>query len=319
MSQFKNHKALAGSDVSVGLNNPDDAGVITANGTNLIQSIDFFSPILDNPYDWGRVAAANALSDIYAMGGEPLSALQLVCWPRDHISFEVLGEVIKGGLDVMAKANCSVIGGHSIDDNEPKYGFSVTGVATRNVFLNNSIKDGDKLFLSKPLGTGVISSAIKKNQANPEIIEEATKVMVGLNDAASEFAHKHNANAVTDITGFGLFGHLSEMLKNTNLGANIISKNIPVINGAQKLIDDGLFSSGSQRNLDYVIDSIMNNTENLNFIKLCCDAQTSGGLLVSVPKDEQVDIELVKETMGVELWEIGQINSEYIEKINIIY
>lgn len=162
MSQFKNHKALSASSVSVGLNNPDDAGVVRTSGENLIQSIDFFTPILDNPYDWGRVAAANALSDIYAMGGEPLSALQLVCWPRDHISFDILGEVIRGGLDVMEQAKCSVIGGHSIDDNEPKYGFSVTGVAKERVFLNNTIKDGDKLFLSKPLGTGVISTAIKK-------------------------------------------------------------------------------------------------------------------------------------------------------------
>ena len=221
MSQFKNHKALSASSVSVGLNNPDDAGVVRTSGENLIQSIDFFTPILDNPYDWGRVAAANALSDIYAMGGEPLSALQLVCWPRDHISFDILGEVIRGGLDVMEQAKCSVIGGHSIDDNEPKYGFSVTGVAKERVFLNNTIKDGDKLFLSKPLGTGVISTAIKKDKASSEIINKATTVMTTLNNSAADVAHKYKANAVTDITGFGLFGHLSEMLKNTNLGANI--------------------------------------------------------------------------------------------------
>ena len=234
LSQFKNHKALAGSNVSVGLNNPDDAGVVVASDKNLIQSVDFFTPVLDNPYDWGRVSAANALSDIYAMGGEPLSALQLVCWPRDHLSFEILGDVIRGGLDVMEEAKCSVIGGHSIDDNEPKYGFSVTGTANEKIFLNNTIKKGDKLFLSKPLGTGIISTAIKKDLTDSKVVNEATKVMASLNNTASEFAHNHNAHAVTDITGFGLFGHLSEMLKSTNLGAIINSKNIPAINKTKK-------------------------------------------------------------------------------------
>jgi len=318
LSQFKNHKALSASSVSVGLNNPDDAGVVRTSGENLIQSIDFFTPILDNPYDWGRVAAANALSDIYAMGGEPLSALQLVCWPRDHISFDILGEVIRGGLDVMEQAKCSVIGGHSIDDNEPKYGFSVTGVAKERVFLNNTIKDGDKLFLSKPLGTGVISTAIKKDKASSEIINKATTVMTTLNNSAADVAHKYNANAVTDITGFGLFGHLSEMLKNTNLGANIYSKKIPAIEGVQELILNGFFSSRSQRNLDHVKELIIDNASDQNLIKLCCDAQTSGGLLIAVPKDQNIDIVEIKKSMGLELWEIGEINTDYIEKINII-
>jgi selenide,water dikinase len=243
LSQFKNHKALEANNVSVGLNNPDDAGVVVASGNKLIQSIDFFTPILDDPYDWGRAAAANALSDIYAMGGEPLSALQLVCWPRDHISFEILGEVIRGGLDIMQEAKCSVIGGHSIDDSEPKYGFSVTGVAKEKVFLNNTIKKGDRLFLSKPLGTGVTSTAIKKGKASSEIVNRATEVMTTLNNTAADFAHQYNANAVTDVTGFGLFGHLSEMLKNSNLGVKINSKNIPIIEGAQELILEGFFSS----------------------------------------------------------------------------
>ncbi len=318
MSQFENHKALIGSNISVGLNNPDDAGVIAANGTDLIQSIDFFTPVLDNPYDWGRVAAANALSDIYAMGGEPLSALQLVCWPRDHLSFDILGEVIRGGLDIMEQANCSVIGGHSVDDNEPKYGFSVTGIASKKVLLNNTIKNGDILFLSKPLGTGIISSAIKKNKVNQDIVNEATKVMITLNDKASVFAHKYNANAVTDVTGFGLFGHLTEMLQGTNLGAMIYSQNIPVIKGAKELILEGFFSSGSKRNLDHVQNSIIDEIHDLNLVKLCSDAQTSGGLLISIPKEENINIDDIKTTMGLELWKIGEINNQYIEKINII-
>ena len=318
MSQFKNHKALEANNVSVGLNNPDDAGVIESNGNNLIQSIDFFTPILDDPYDWGRVAAANALSDIYAMGGKPLSALQLVCWPRDHISFEILGDVIRGGLDVMQEAKCTVIGGHSIDDKEPKYGFSVTGVAEEKVFLNNTIKDRDRLFLSKPLGTGIISTAIKKDKADQTIVKKATDVMITLNDSAADFAHKYEANAVTDITGFGLFGHLSEMLKNTNLGARIDIKSIPIIEGVTELILDGFFSSGSQRNLEHVSELIIDNVRDKNLLKLCCDAQTSGGLLISIPESQKIDITEIKATMGLELWEIGEINTEYIEKINII-
>ena len=318
MSQFKNHKALEANNVSVGLNNPDDAGVIESNGNNLIQSIDFFTPILDDPYDWGRVAAANALSDIYAMGGKPLSALQLVCWPRDHISFEILGDVIRGGLDVMQEAKCIVIGGHSIDDKEPKYGFSVTGVTEEKVFLNNTIKDRDRLFLSKPLGTGIISTAIKKDKADQRIVKKATDVMTTLNDSAADFAHKYEANAVTDITGFGLFGHLSEMLKNTNLGARIDIKSIPIIEGVTELILDGFFSSGSQRNLEHVSELIIDNVRDKNLLKLCSDAQTSGGLLISIPESQKIDITEIKATMGLELWEIGEINTEYIEKINII-
>ena len=318
MSQFKNHKALEANNVSVGLNNPDDAGVIESNGNNLIQSIDFFTPILDDPYDWGRVAAANALSDIYAMGGKPLSALQLVCWPRAHISFEILGDVIRGGLDVMQEAKCTVIGGHSIDDKEPKYGFSVTGVAEEKVFLNNTIKDRDRLFLSKPLGTGIISTAIKKDKADQRIVKKDTDVMTTLNDSAADFSHQYEANAVTDITGFGLFGHLSEMLKNTNLGARIDIKSIPIIEGVTELILDGFFSSGSQRNLEHVSELIIDNVRDKNLLKLCCDAQTSGGLLISIPESQKIDITEIKATMGLELWEIGEINTEYIEKINII-
>ena len=180
MKQFEQHKALKSENLIVGLENPDDGGVINIGETKIIQTVDFFTPILDNPYDWGRVAAANALSDIYAMGGDPISALQLVCWPREDISFDILAEVINGGLDVMGEAGCTVIGGHSIDDKEPKYGFSVTGVIKDNPLLNNSISDKDKLYITKPLGTGIIATAIKKDMASEEEILEATNNMVAL-------------------------------------------------------------------------------------------------------------------------------------------
>ena len=186
LKQFEQHKALKSENLIIGLENPDDGVVINVCDTKIIQTVDFFTPILDNPYDWGRVAAANSLSDIYAMGGEPVSALQLVCWPRDEISFDVLAEVINGGLDIMAEAGCTVIGGHSIDDKEPKYGFSVTGVIKDNPILNNNILDKDKLFITKPLGIGIIATAIKKGVASDDEILEATNIMASLNKNESE-------------------------------------------------------------------------------------------------------------------------------------
>ena len=257
MKQFEQHKALKSENLIVGLENPDDGGVINVGETKIIQTVDFFTPILDNPYDWGRVAAANALSDIYAMGGEPISALQLVCWPREEIGFDILAEVINGGLDIMGEAGCTVIGGHSIDDKEPKYGFSVTGIIKDNPLLNNSISDKDSLYITKPLGIGIIATAIKKDIASEEEILEATNTMVGLNKEALRFAKDHNANALTDITGFGLLGHLSEMIRDTKLSAEINSEKIPVINGVEELLRKDIYPSGSQRNFASVKDKLI--------------------------------------------------------------
>ena len=217
LTQFKNHKATESPNLLVGLNNPDDGGVIQVGDQKIIQTVDFFTPILDNPYDWGRVAAANALSDVYAMGGEPISALQLVCWPRSELSFDILSEVIKGGLDTMQKANCTVIGGHSIDDKEPKYGFSITGVIKDKIFKNNEIKDGDRLFLTKPIGTGIITTAIKRGVASDESVKIVTDIMTELNKKSLNFSLDNNANAITDITGFGSVSYTHLTLPTTLL------------------------------------------------------------------------------------------------------
>ncbi len=317
MKQFEQHKALKSENLIVGLENPDDGGVINVGETKIIQTVDFFTPILDSPYDWGRVAAANALSDIYAMGGEPVSALQLVCWPREDISFDILSEVINGGLDIMGEAGCTVIGGHSIDDKEPKYGFSVTGIIKDNPLLNNSISDKDKLYITKPLGTGIIATAIKKDIASDEEILEATNTMVRLNKDALSFAKDNNANALTDVTGFGLLGHLSEMIKGTELSAEINSEKIPVINGVKELLEKGIYPSGSQRNFASVEDKLIHEIEDEK-IKVFCDAQTSGGLLISLPSQSTINPKEVKESYGIDIWEIGQITTQYNEKINII-
>ena len=317
MKQFEQHKALKSENLIVGLDNPDDGGVINVGDTKIIQTVDFFTPILDNPYDWGRVAAANSLSDIYAMGGEPVSALQLVCWPRDEISFDVLAEVINGGLDIMAEAGCTVIGGHSIDDKEPKYGFSVTGVIKENPILNNNILDKDKLFITKPLGIGIIATAIKKEVASDDEVLEATNIMASLNKKAMEFAKDYKANAITDVTGFGLLGHLSEMLKGSKLSATIYSEKVPVINGVEELLEKDIFPSGSKRNLESIRDKLIFDIDNKK-IKIFSDAQTSGGLLISLPNNVNIESKEVKEKYGIDVWEIGEITTQYNEKINII-
>ena len=317
MKQFEQHKALKSENLIVGLENPDDGGVINVGDTKIIQTVDFFTPILDNPYDWGRVAAANSLSDIYAMGGEPVSALQLVCWPRDEISFDVLAEVINGGLDIMAEAGCTVIGGHSIDDKEPKYGFSVTGVIKDNPILNNNILDKDKLFITKPLGIGIIATAIKKGVASDDEILEATNIMASLNKKAMEFAKDYKANAITDVTGFGLLGHLSEMLKGSKLSATIYSEKVPVINGVEELLEKDIFPSGSKRNLESIRDKLIFDIDNKK-IQIFSDAQTSGGLLISLPKNVNIETKEVNEKYGIDVWEIGEITTQYNEKINII-
>ena len=317
MKQFEQHKALKSENLIIGLENPDDGGVINVGDTKIIQTVDFFTPILDNPYDWGRVAAANSLSDIYAMGGEPVSALQLVCWPRDEISFDVLAEVINGGLDIMAEAGCTVIGGHSIDDKEPKYGFSVTGVIKDNPILNNNILDKDKLFITKPLGIGIIATAIKKGVASDDEILEATNIMASLNKKAMEFAKDYKANAITDVTGFGLLGHLSEMLKGSKLSATISSEKVPVINGVEELLEKDIFPSGSKRNLESIRDKLIFDIDNKK-IQIFSDAQTSGGLLISLPNNVNIESKEVKEKYGIDVWEIGEITTQYNEKINII-
>jgi len=317
LKQFEQHKALKSENLIVGLENPDDGGVINVGDTKIIQTVDFFTPILDNPYDWGRVAAANSLSDIYAMGGEPVSALQLVCWPRDEISFDVLAEVINGGLDIMAEAGCTVIGGHSIDDKEPKYGFSVTGVIKDNPILNNNILDKDKLFITKPLGIGIIATAIKKGVASDDEILEATNIMASLNKKAMEFAKDYKANAITDVTGFGLLGHLSEMLKGSKLSATIYSEKVPVINGVEELLEKDIFPSGSKRNLESIRDKLIFDIDNKK-IQIFSDAQTSGGLLISLPNNVNIESKEVKEKYGIDVWEIGEITTQYNEKINII-
>ena len=303
----------------VGLDSPDDGGVIDiGNGIRVVQTVDFFTPILDNPFDWGKVAAANALSDIYAMGGTPISSLQLVSWPREDLSFEILSEVLKGGLEIMQSAGCNIIGGHSIDDKEPKYGFAVTGIINDAIYKKRNLKVGDKLFLTKPLGSGIISSAIKKNIASEKAISEVTAVMTTLNDKALEAAKELNANAITDVTGFGLLGHLIEMIGDSEVTVNIYLDNVPVIEHAKEYLNNGVYPSGSKRNFDSAKENIIYSDDQESFVKILSDAQTSGGLLISAPNDNSIDLDDISDRLGLNIWEIGDIVSRYKNKVNII-
>jgi len=303
----------------VGLDSRDDGGVIDiGNGIRVVQTVDFFTPILDNPFDWGKVAAANALSDIYAMGGTPISSLQLVSWPREDLSFEILSEVLKGGLEIMQSAGCNIIGGHSIDDKEPKYGFAVTGIINDVIYKKRNLQVGDKLFLTKPLGSGIISSAIKKNIASEKAVSKVTEVMTALNDKALEAAKELNANAITDVTGFGLLGHLIEMIGDSEVTANIYLDNVPVIEHAKEYFNNGVYPSGSKRNFDSAKENILFSDDQESFAKILSDAQTSGGLLISAPNNNSINLDDISDRLGINIWEIGDIVSRYKNKVNII-
>ena len=319
LMHFKQQNNSDTSQILVGLDSPDDGGVIDiGNEIKIVQTVDFFTPILDNPFDWGKVAAANALSDIYAMGGTPISSLQLVSWPREDLSFEILSEVLKGGLEIMQSAGCNIIGGHSIDDKEPKYGFAVTGIINEVIYKKRNLQVGDKLFLTKPLGSGIISSAIKNNIASEKAVSEVTEVMSTLNDKALEAAKELNANAITDVTGFGLLGHLIEMIGDSNVTVNLYLDNIPVIEYAKEYFNNGIYPSGSKRNFDSAKENIIYSDNQESFVKILSDAQTSGGLLISAPNDNSINLDDISDRLGINIWEIGDIVSRYKNKVNII-
>ena len=319
LTHFKQQNNSDTSQILVGLDSPDDGGVIDiGNGIRVVQTVDFFTPVLDNPFDWGKVAAANALSDIYAMGGAPISSLQLVSWPREDLSFEILSEVLKGGLEIMQSAGCNIIGGHSIDDKEPKYGFAVTGIINDVIYKKRNLQVGDKLFLTKPLGSGIISSAIKKNIASEKAVSEVTEVMTALNDKALEAAKELNANAITDVTGFGLLGHLIEMIGDSDVTVNIYLDSVPVIEHAKEYFNNGVYPSGSKRNFDSAKENIIYSDDQESFVKILSDAQTSGGLLISAPNDNSINLDDISDRLGINIWEIGDIVSRYKNKVNII-
>ena len=265
-------------DLVVGAETGDDAAVVmTPSGQALVATADFFTPVVDDPYDWGRVAAANALSDVYAMGGTPVVAVNLLSWPRERIPFELATEVLRGGSDVGRLAGCAVAGGHSVDDPEPKYGMAVTGVADPDRLLrNDAAEPGLPLTLTKPLGLGVLNN---RHKATGERFEQAIAVMTELNGPAAAAALAAGCTAATDVTGFGLLGHLFKMARASGVTAVLDAAAVPYVEGAREALAAGFVPGGSRRNLDWVrpwLDASVDDDELL----LLADAQTSGGLLV---------------------------------------
>jgi len=268
----------------VGFAGSDDAGVIRLDGGDaLVQTVDFFTPIVDNPYDWGRIAAANALSDVYAMGGDPFTALQLVGWPRSGLPMELLHDVIAGGADVMAEAGCVIVGGHSIDDQEPKYGFSVTGrVPEAEMLTNAAAEPGQTLVLTKPLGTGVIATAHKAGAASDDTVYAAVESMAALNRGAAAAARRVGVRAATDVTGFGLLGHLSEVIRASSVSATIESSAFELLPDVRDLAANGYIAGGTKRNLKAVSPILDSTGVDEVGVFIAADAQTSGGLLLAV-------------------------------------
>ncbi len=267
-------------ELLVGLDSGDDAAVVRIDGdTALIATTDFFAPVVDDAYDWGRIAATNALSDVYAMGGRPVVAVNLLGWPRDVLPFELATETLRGGLDVCVLAGCHLAGGHSVDDPEPKYGLAVTGIGNPNRLLrNDSGRPGSPLSLTKPLGVGVLNS---RHKATGERFPQAIDAMTTLNATAAAAALAAGAECATDITGFGLLGHLHKLARASGVTAVIDSAAVPYLQGAREALAAGHVSGGTRRNLDWVAPHVDLSAVTGDEALLLADAQTSGGLLVA--------------------------------------
>jgi len=267
----------------------DDAGVYKlTDELAIVQTLDFFTPIVDDPYTFGQVAVANALSDVYAMGGRPLTAMNIVCFPVKTMDMSVLRKILAGGLDKMREAEVILVGGHSVEDQELKYGLSVTGIIhPAKVILNTGAKVGDKLLLTKPLGTGIINTALKGGLADEGAVSKAIECMTTLNRKASEMIMEVEVHACTDVTGFGLLGHACEMIEGTDVGMVICSSSVPILPETEVYAQMGLIPAGTIRNRDFRLPMIELATE-ISDVRLLIlfDAQTSGGLLISVPDSE---------------------------------
>jgi selenide,water dikinase len=308
-------------NVLVGFDYADDAGVYQiAPDTALVQTVDFFTPIVDDPYTFGQIAATNALSDVYAMGGRPLTALALVCFP-EKADLNILERILAGGLSKMMEASCTVIGGHSIRDEETKFGYSVTGLINpKGVLANKGARPGDRLLFTKALGTGVISTAIKKNVAKPAWIEAAVKSMTTLNKTAAEAItgqandqrRKTNddfpVHALTDVTGFGLIGHAREMAVASDVSLRLSASRIPLIEGALECVRAGHIPGGLKANREFAECAVGYEGEISDEIKtILFDPQTAGGLLISVAQHDADELLRALRTAGVPAVEIGEV------------
>ncbi len=272
----------------VGLDTSDDAGVYKlTDDLAIIQTVDFFTPIVDDPYHFGQIAAANSLSDVYAMGGKPTTVLNILGYPIKSLGPEILAEILKGASDKVHESGAVIAGGHSIDDNEPKFGLSVTGIAHPDkIFKNVGAHPGDALVLTKPIGVGIQTTAIKSERLTDEQLERVTTTMATLNKTAAEELADFHPNAVTDVTGFGLLGHASEMARGSNVSIHVQYSEVPILEGTMELAEAGVVPGGTKANHRWIADDVEYDELNELHQWVLCDAVTSGGLLISMPEAE---------------------------------
>jgi len=299
-------------DALVGAAEADDAAVYRLSADQaLVATVDYITPVVDDPYAFGQIAAANSLSDVYAMGARPIFALNVVGFPRETLPLELLARILEGGAAKVAEAGIGVLGGHSVDDPEPKYGLVALGlVHPDRIVKNGGARPGDRLFLTKPLGIGIATTAIKRDAAPAATVEQAVATMATLNRAAAEAMIAVGPHAATDVTGFGLLGHLMEMLIASDAGAELRFDAVPVIEGVWDLLRAGIYPGGSRRNLDHVSPRVawgdLDDAEQL----LLADAQTSGGLLIAVAPERAAALRAELAARGVPIAEIGVVTDE---------
>ena len=299
--------------ILVGNEHYDDAVVVQVNETTtLVQTVDFFTPVVDDPYHYGRIAAANSLSDVYAMGGQPITAMNIVCYPMARLGPQILSEILRGGGDTLREAGVLLAGGHTVEDAEPKFGLSVTGlIDPKKITTKGGLRPGDTLLLTKPLGTGVLTTAQKKGTLDPAHLQSAVEWMMMLNDVAAKAMSECGARAATDITGYGLIGHGFEMARASKARITLNSQAIPLLEGAWEHREKGSFPGGSAANRRWVENADgVTWGENVPEIlrDLICDAQTSGGLLVGLPSDKAQVFLHKLETQGRRGWIIGSVS-----------
>jgi len=306
----------------VGFDSFDDAGVYRlTDDLAIVQTVDFFTPIVDDPYDFGRIAAANALSDVYAMGGKPITAMNLVCFPSKSMDISILRDILRGGVDKLHEAEVTLVGGHSVEDPELKYGLSVTGVIhPRRIVLNSGAVPGDSLILTKPLGTGIINTAIKAGMADEKTVSMVTEQMAALNRRASELMQEVGVHACTDVTGFGLLGHACEMIQNNSIGIAIYCSLVPIFAEAIEFARMGLVPGGAYRNRDFRAAMVEFAAGVPDWAPdLLFDPQTSGGLLISTsPEKAKVLLEKLHRTGHTDAAIIGEIAEEPKGKVTVI-
>jgi selenide, water dikinase len=277
----------------VGFDKADDAGVYRLrDDLALVQTLDFFTPIVDDPFDYGRIAALNSINDVWAMGGTPLTAMAITCFPKKGVDFSILQEIMRGGLSVLTENKVVLVGGHSVDNEQIMFGYSVTGIIDPNhVATNSGARPGDVIILTKPIGTGVISTGIKRAKASPEIVAESVATMMMPGKYAAEAIQKFDVKGATDVTGFALLGHTWEMACASNVTIEIDSAKVPLINGALELAEAGLMTGADKTNREYVGEDISIREEiDPNLVKLFYDPQTAGGLLLAIAEEKASDL-----------------------------